>query len=903
MSVSVTISAIDKASAVFANVGNSLGGLGKTVTGFALGQIAATAAMAGFSNAISAAGTAFVGYNAKMEQTSIAYKTLLGNADAAKIFIEDMKDFAAKTPFEFEDVDKAAKKFLAMGWSAKNVIPDLTTVGNAASALGLGGEGINRVVLALGQMNIKAKVSGEEIRQLNEAGIGAQKYLADAFNLTSAAFDDMSKTGISGSQAVRAVLDGMAKDPKFKDMMKEQSQTMIGLWSTIKDTSKEIFGSIGESAFNSVKDVVKAFADMSDKAVTSLRAGGVKQLMADMLPAEWAERFYQMGQAGGAFFDDLVIGAKKAWEIIGPLAGPLWDLGVIITEVLIVAIKAFLNMVYDAAKPIIDMITAIDKWIERSAPTTLAADQIIYGFNGVMMAADSAAQAVQRLTLAQALQYSKGAQVGGDYEDMASRRLKSNKDVARSFLANAAGSGSVPGGGGAGKGADKVGTATDKLGDILGSLQEKILEATGTAFDISAAKLANEVRKIQDDLREIAKLGIDVSPALAKLGEYQSLSTGVAKNKEAESLLSLQIDTKKINAEVTGDYVAAAEAQYQATRQSISKTVEERKKATGNTTALVDWEVAAVKKAEQVKAQAVIDGENKKHALRLQLLDFQRQQGILTADTYRAGYLAEVDAFIASNQQKLASVQQFSDDWKNITDAMISAEQTKHKLLGQNISTAWAEALYRIGQNTYDYAGRIEQAWGEMAGSISNHWVSVIQGTESFGDGIKGIFNDICSSILKMWVDMVVQMYIMTPMKNMLGNMFKGVIGGGSSINTMDGIVGPIPGWQAPTIGGVVVSSAGGWDVPNISGDIPAYIHKREMVLPEYLADRVRNATSGGSGNPPPVKLVVINNTGTQAKTTTEGPKWNGEEWVLSVVLNAMGTNKYGMRDAVRGAR
>lgn len=64
--------------------------------------------MNSLSEAVRLAGDAFVGYGAKMQQTNID-STLIGNAGAAKLFIEDMKDFASKTPFEFEDVDRAAK--------------------------------------------------------------------------------------------------------------------------------------------------------------------------------------------------------------------------------------------------------------------------------------------------------------------------------------------------------------------------------------------------------------------------------------------------------------------------------------------------------------------------------------------------------------------------------------------------------------------------------------------------------------------------------------------------------------------------------------------------------------------------------------------------------------------------
>ena len=62
-----------------------------------------------------------------------------------------MQEFAAKTPFEFSQVSQAAQKFIAFGFSAEQVIPTLTAVGDAAAGVGLGAEGINRITLALGR--------------------------------------------------------------------------------------------------------------------------------------------------------------------------------------------------------------------------------------------------------------------------------------------------------------------------------------------------------------------------------------------------------------------------------------------------------------------------------------------------------------------------------------------------------------------------------------------------------------------------------------------------------------------------------------------------------------------------------------------------------------------------------
>ena len=62
--------------------------------------------------AIGAAGAVATGYLVKtaasFEQTSMAMKTLLGSKEAATAFMNDLRNFEPKTPFNFEDLSKCS---------------------------------------------------------------------------------------------------------------------------------------------------------------------------------------------------------------------------------------------------------------------------------------------------------------------------------------------------------------------------------------------------------------------------------------------------------------------------------------------------------------------------------------------------------------------------------------------------------------------------------------------------------------------------------------------------------------------------------------------------------------------------------------------------------------------------
>src|SRR2546423_7820429 len=180
--------------------------------------------------------SALVGSNADMEQTTVAFGTLLHSGDAASKMVKDLWKFAAETPFEFPDITNSAKHMLAFGFSAQSILPMLHNVGDAVSALGGGAFEIDRVTTALGQMQAKGKVNAQDMMQLAEVGIPAWQLLSDGMGVTTAEAQKMSENGLlPAGKAINILLDGMGK--AFGGGMQAQSKTFNGLLSTFKDNT------------------------------------------------------------------------------------------------------------------------------------------------------------------------------------------------------------------------------------------------------------------------------------------------------------------------------------------------------------------------------------------------------------------------------------------------------------------------------------------------------------------------------------------------------------------------------------------------------------------------------------------------------------------------------------------
>ena len=224
-------------------LGSSLSGVLKNAFSFTL-EWASLRRLEGFRSTV---GTMF-SFNAQMEQAQIGFTTMLGSAQRAKRFLDDVAKFAAKTPFEFPDLLDASKRMLAYGFAAEDVLPTMEAVGNATAAVGLGAQGINRIILALGQMRAKGKVSGEEMRQLTETGIQAWEILAEAMGKSTAEVMDLSQRGlIPAEQAIKMFTEGMNK--RFPGMMSKMENTWEGVTSTIKDVWQMTIGEVTKGLF------------------------------------------------------------------------------------------------------------------------------------------------------------------------------------------------------------------------------------------------------------------------------------------------------------------------------------------------------------------------------------------------------------------------------------------------------------------------------------------------------------------------------------------------------------------------------------------------------------------------------------------------------------------------------
>jgi tape measure domain-containing protein len=261
----------------------TLGNIFKGALSVTIGMTMFEAVKRGFQTVVGES----ISFNAQMEQARIGFTTMLGSAERAQVFLDDMAKFAAKTPFEFPELLDASKRMLAYGFAAEDVLPTMEAVGNASAAVGLGTEGINRIILALGQMRAKGKLSGEEMRQLTETGIPAWEILAEAMNKTTAEIMDMQQKGlIPADRAIKMLVDGMNK--RFPNMMAQMENTWEGVTSTIKDVWQMTIGAVTQNLFQGVVSWLQKVRDFAVGFYDTFQRYGLQRAISESFGPEVA---------------------------------------------------------------------------------------------------------------------------------------------------------------------------------------------------------------------------------------------------------------------------------------------------------------------------------------------------------------------------------------------------------------------------------------------------------------------------------------------------------------------------------------------------------------------------------------------------------------------------------------
>lgn len=342
-----------------------------------------------------------IGSNEEMEQYQTSFEVMLGSAEKAKKMITDIQDFAAKTPLTKSQSVEIGTLLMNYGVGEDQLLDTMRQLGDLA---GGNAEKMNRIALAYGQMLAKGKVTGEELRQMTEAGVPLQNALAESIGVTGEEFSKRVSAGKVGIEDLNKAIEELTTgDGKFAGMMEKQSRTMKGMISTLQDNVSEFFRQMGEGVFGEVKD---ALADLMVQ---------LKEWEEDGTLDRWAERL-------GANVSDIIRLLRGAIEI-------LFEFGDVIIAVM--AGKA----AYDAADKLTEKLGELKDELSELGVKGVAG-KVKEGFGKIISSINPAALALSLFTVAASEVASKMSELNSINEEY-QRNIKSIERSAQNTVSDA----------------------------------------------------------------------------------------------------------------------------------------------------------------------------------------------------------------------------------------------------------------------------------------------------------------------------------------------------------------------------------------------------------------------------------------------------------------------------------
>jgi len=182
--------------------------------------------------------------SADIETMGVAFESMLGSAEKASKVVKDLVDFTAKTPFQLEGVGKAGKQLLAFGVAEEDLIPRLKVLGDIAAGTNAP---LSDIAQIFGKIKAKNKAMTEEILQLSDRGIPIIKMLSEEYGITGEqVLKAAEKSKLSFDVIFKAMTKMSNKGGIFENQMEKQSNTMAGIFSTLKDNIVIAFATIGD---------------------------------------------------------------------------------------------------------------------------------------------------------------------------------------------------------------------------------------------------------------------------------------------------------------------------------------------------------------------------------------------------------------------------------------------------------------------------------------------------------------------------------------------------------------------------------------------------------------------------------------------------------------------------------
>lgn len=174
----------------------------------------------------------------------------------------ELINFAAITPFNLIDVGKGAKQLLAYGTKVESIKTELEMLGNVASGVSVP---LGDLIYLYGTLRSQGRAYAVDIRQFAGRGIPIYAELAKVLNVNVSEVNKLVEAGRVGFPEVERAFQNMTnKGGMFFNLMEEQSKSVTGKISNLKDKLDVMFNDIGQGNDGLINGAIDGASSLVD---------------------------------------------------------------------------------------------------------------------------------------------------------------------------------------------------------------------------------------------------------------------------------------------------------------------------------------------------------------------------------------------------------------------------------------------------------------------------------------------------------------------------------------------------------------------------------------------------------------------------------------------------------------
>lgn len=249
---------------------------------------------------------------ASAEDMTVSFGVMVGSAERGAQLVKDLQVLAAKTPYELNSLLQSSQLLLTYGTNVEDVLPTLQALGDVT-----GGDAfkLQRMTYAMSQVQSQGRMTGHVMREMAMAGFNPAQILAEKMakdmgisvpKALGRIQEQAHKGGLSLNQVKEAFRLATSEGGRFYKNMEKRSQTLSGLFSTMKDDIAATLRELGQEMIErmDLKGWVRSVSEASQATLAFF----------EQLPPE-------IKKVGGYLLGltSIVGGLSLSWVLLGPV--------------------------------------------------------------------------------------------------------------------------------------------------------------------------------------------------------------------------------------------------------------------------------------------------------------------------------------------------------------------------------------------------------------------------------------------------------------------------------------------------------------------------------------------------------------------------------------------------------